>query len=518
MSKKEQHSFSSVLSINPYKNSYVFGSAATLSATVSPAYSKEQYVISYLSTKSFINSNIAVSKNIPEDDLHDAIYSKVYDELGLDQALSYQVEYIETFNKLDEENRNFHVFIIEPLAVDDLFKGVVEKVKYIDEIIPAPLLFKPLYTKDIIDDDGVHCFIYFQENDTFITLYNERDFIYTKSINYSFRQMHQRFCELYGEMVEYEDFIHFLSYEDLKTTDSPYKIFIIKLYKEIFANINDVLTYVKRALELEKIDSIYIDTQLSSITKIDEIAEVELSIKSSSFTFDYGFVSRDEKYVDHLHSLMYLYTSMFEEERYACNFTIYHRPPQFTNRESGRFIIFSVAAILLAFLYPVTYWTLSYAQSLQYKIMEEEYKNIHISKLTREATINNKETEKKKVLQLVENEKKEYIDKKNTLIKIHEVKVNYPMKADLLQILTKDFNAYEVNLESAFYAETQKSEKNEASKEFRFGLVSSNDKRMTDLIKHLTKTYGGKFHFSINEISYNNDEKLYFGELKVSLL
>lgn len=87
------------------------------------------------------------------------------------------------------------------------------------------------------------------------------------------------------------------------------------------------------------------------------------------------------------------------------------------------------------------------------------------------------------------------------------------MKADLLQILTKDFN-----LETAFYSEVEKSEKSEASKDFKFGLVSSSDKKITDLIKYLTKTYGGKFHFSINEISFNSEEKLYFGELKVSLL
>lgn len=518
MSKKEQYSFSSVLSINPYKGDYVAGAAGALNKATSPTYSKEQYVISYLNTKSFINSNVAVSKNIPEDDIYDAIYNKAYDELGLDQAIMYKIEYIETFNKLDEDNRNFHVFIIDPTVIDDVFKTSVDRVKYIDSIVPSPLLLKSLYVRELIEDSGVHCFIYFQENDTFITIYNDKEFVYTKSINYSFAQMHERFCELYGEMVEYEDFIHFLSFEDLKTTDSPYKTFVIKLYKEIFSNINDILTYVKRALDIDKIDTIYIDTQLSSLTKIDEMAEVELGIRSSAFTFNYGFLTNQTAHIDHFHALMHLYASLSEKERYSCNFTLYHRPPKFIQRESGRAILFSVAALLLAFLYPASYWTLTYAQSLQYKLLEEEYRSVHIMKLTRETTIKSKEAEKQRVNALVEQEKQEYINKKNTLIKIHDVKVNYPMKADLLQILTKDFNAYEVNLETAFYSEIEKSEKSEASKDFKFGLVSSSDKKMTDLIKYLTKTYGGKFHFSINEISYNSEEKLYFGELKVSLL
>lgn len=517
MSKKEQHSFSSVLSINPYKNSYVLSTASSLNVVTTPIYNKDQYVISYLNTKSFINSQIAISKNIPQEDLYDAIYNKAYDELGLDQAILYQIEYIETFNKLDEANRNFHVFIIDPITVGDAFKGAVDKIKYIDYIVPSPLLLKSLYAKDLIEDSGVHCFIYFQENDTFITIYNEKEFIYTKSINYSFAQMHERFCELCGELVEYEDFINFLSSEDLKTTDSNYKTFIIKLYKEIFANINDILTYVKRALNIEKIECVYIDTQLPSITKIYEMAEVELGIKSSSFNFNYGFISNDS-HIDHFHALMHIYSTLAQKDRYECNFTLYHRPPKFAQRESGRAILISVAALIIAFIYPVSYWTLTYAQTIQYKLLEEEYRNVHNIKTTREAIIKNKEAEKDKVYKLVEHEKEEYSSKKNTLIKIHDVKVNYPMKADLLQILTKDFNTFNVNLESAFYSEQEKSEKSEAYKEFKFGLVSSNDKKITDLIKYLTKTYGDKFHFSINEISYNVDEKLYFGELKVNLI
>ena len=64
MSKEKQHSFSSVLSINPYKNTYVNGVSSFLSETTSPTFSKDQYTISYLNTKGFINSSIAISKNI----------------------------------------------------------------------------------------------------------------------------------------------------------------------------------------------------------------------------------------------------------------------------------------------------------------------------------------------------------------------------------------------------------------------------------------------------------------------
>ena len=162
MSKQEQHSFSSVISINPYKYTYINGISSFLTQEKEAEFSKDQFAISYLNTKEFINAQIEISKNIPEEDLYDAINSKAYDELALDQAVEYQIQYIEIFSNLDEENRHFHVFIVDPLDVTQTFAPVIDQVKYIDIVIPVPLLLQSLYTKEIIDDNGVHCFIYFK--------------------------------------------------------------------------------------------------------------------------------------------------------------------------------------------------------------------------------------------------------------------------------------------------------------------------------------------------------------------
>ena len=223
MNKESQHSFSSVISVNPYKKTYLSGISSFLTLAASPEYVKNQFVISYLNTNGFITSQIEITKNIPEEDLYDAINSKVYDDLGLDQAVTYQVQFIETFNTLDAENRHFQVFIVDPLTITETFQETIEKIKYIDTIIPIPLLLKSLYSKEIIQNSGAHCFVYFQENDAVITFYSEKEFVYTKSLKYSFIQMHERFCELYGERVEYEDFIDFLTNENLRDTSSNYK-------------------------------------------------------------------------------------------------------------------------------------------------------------------------------------------------------------------------------------------------------------------------------------------------------
>ena len=511
MSASSQQSFTSVLSVNPYKETYFSGISSFISRTSSPQYSKEQFVISYLNTKDFINAQIEISKNIPDEDLYDAINSKAYDELALDQAVEYKIQYIETFNVLDEENRHFHVFIVDPLDITNTFIHPIEKIKYIDVITPAPLLIKAIYSKEIIESNGVHCFIYIQENDAFITIYEEKEFVYTKSIKFSLLEMHERFCELYGERIDYDEFLNFFAKENLRDSNSDYKQFFIRLYKELFANINDILTYAKRAFEIDKFEHVYIGTQVQTVTKLHEMLEVELNIKSSEFDFDYGFET-NEHYVDQLHMLMHLYTTIPKDEKYECNFTLYKRPPKFIKRESGKLIILTFASFALAFAYPITYWILTYAQELQEDLLKQEYKEVHIAKITREATIKSRLADKEKAITLLEDEKKDYTEKKNTLIKIHEVKVDYPMKAKLLAMFAKDLNRFHVNVDSVNYSQPK------SKKILSLHLVATKDRKITQLVEYLTTTYEGKFNFHLKEIKLDEDTNKYFSELKVSIL
>ncbi len=511
MSKTAEHSFSSVISVNPYNNTYVSGISSFLSTTQEPNFSKDQFAISYLNTREFINAQIEISKNIPDEDLYDAINTKAYTELALDNAVEYQIQYIETFQNLDEENRHFHVFIVDPLDIIQTFASPVEKIKYLDVIIPVPLLLKSLYEKEIIDSSGVHCFVYLQENDAFVTIYSDREFIYTKSIKHSLKEMHERFCELYGERIEYQSFLEFFSKHNLKETENNFKEYFIKLYKELFANVNDILTYAKRAFEIEKFEHVYIGSQVDTVTKLDEMLEVELNIKSSEFEFDYGFES-DNLYIDQLHALMHIYTTVSEIDKYKCNFTIYHRPPAFVKRESGKLILLTVASIVLAFAYPVTYWILNYSQTIHEDLLKQEYKEVHNIKITRESTIKNRQADKLKAISLLELEKKEYIEKKSTLIKIHDVKVNYPMKAKILALLTKDLNKFNVKVESLSYGESN------TTKTFTLNLVSSQDRKITKLVQFLTQNHEKKLKFQLNDISYDDESKVYFSQLKVNLL
>ncbi|MBD3831230.1 MAG: hypothetical protein IE890_12200, partial [Arcobacter sp.] len=368
---------------------------------------------------------------------------------------------------------------------------------------------KSLYAKEIVDNTGVHCYIYFQENDAFITIYSEKEFVYTKSIKYSFVDIHERFCELYGERIDYDAFIKFFTSTNLKETDSEYKSYIIKLYKELFANINDILTYTKRAFEIDKIEHIYIGSQTQTVTQLHEMIEAELNIPASQFNFDYGF--ENTKYIDQLHSLIHLYSNLPNEQKYKCNFTNYKRPPRFIERDSGRLITVIAASLALAFAYPITYWVLTYAQQLQEDLLEQKYKELHNTRVTREATIKNRLADKDKSLKLLTKEETEYNDKKNTLIKIHQVKVDYPMKAKLLAQFSQEMSKYSVKATKTSYGEK------ESIKVLTISLASKKDRQITELVEHLTKVYEGSYTFELEKILLDESTKMYISELKVKL-
>jgi len=145
-------------------------------------------------------------------------------------------------------------------------------------------------------------------------------------------------------------------------------------------------------------------------------------------------------------------------------------------------------------------------------LLQKKYNDLRIIKTTREATIKNREADKAKSLALLEKEKQEYSQKKNTLTKIHTIKVDYPMKAKLLALLTKDLNKFGINLDSVNYTE-EKEHKN-----FTLSLIATKDKKITQLVEYLTKIHEKEFKFSLKEISYDEESKKYLSELKVEIL
>lgn len=508
----KQQSFSTIVSINPYRKDYYLSTLNSISEVTSPSFSKEQYTVSFLNTKSFITTLISVSKNIPEDDIYDALENKAYEELALDMAVEYQLHYIEATHRLNENERFFHVFVVDPLTLEEEFAPAVASLKYIDQIIPVPLLLKSLYVKELIESNGTHGFIYFQENDAFFTVYSEQEFVYTKSLKYSLKQMHERFCELLGESLDLVTFENLLASQGLNSSNPEHQKNLLKLFGEIFLHINDVITYSKRAFEIKQFESLYIGSAIGNLSGLDEYAQTYLGLRVQPFNFDYG-IKTAGKIVDDIHQLMHLYVRLESDEKYECNFTVFHRPPPFAKRDSGKLILVTAAALAAALLYPGTYWGLSYIEEFHYTLMSQEYETVHIDKMRREATINLKLANKNNAQVLLDEQKTAYKQKQDTLTQVHDKKVNYPMKAKIAADFTRSFNQYRVKLNSLSYKE----ENNSSTKVFSFMLTAPKTQDITALLKHLTATKQDRYDFDLQLISYDSNKSTYLSELKAVL-
>ena len=505
--KNETKSFQKIVSLNPYQNDYYQFANNVLQKVEKLAYNKKNFVVSTLDTKDFISSTIEISVNIPPEDLRDAIELKTYDDLGLDQAVEHIIAYVETPAHKLENSRLFHVFVAEPETIQDIFYPVKQQVKYIDYIYPKPYLIHNIYEQDILESYGTHAYLYFQKEDAFLTIYRDGDYLYSKSLKYSFENIYERFCELYGERVDEEEFYNILQNEGLKTSNFEYQDHLMKLFSEVFLYVNDILIYTKRAFEIEKIDMIFIGSENGPLLGLNEYAHTFLGIEADDFDFDYK-MERNEWYVDQFHYLSIIEAMKNIEGEISPNFTLFFRPPPFIARRSGQFVVATVAAIVLGLSLPIYHYTYNfYVQIANSKLVQEEQRlNRLVTSIRNE--LNALEKPKKSLIEKIKAEKELFEIKNKILTAIYDKKVNYPMKAKTIVYLSNDMAKFNVQVTKIV----------DSNNTFTFSLLAENEKRITQFIKYLADKYEHKIHTNIEKIYKDEESGMYHGNLKVTIL
>ncbi len=425
--------------------------------------------------------------------------------MGLDPTKEYKIEILEIPTPQTDKNRKFHIFVADPDDIKKDFNEVIQKIPYIDIIAPLPLLFKYIYKKEILEDSGVDCFIYFQKNDAFLTIYQEGRYIYSKSLNYSLKEMSERFNEIRGERVDEDEFIRLLSKEGLKTTNFDIQESLMKLFNEIFLNINDILIYAKRTNELDKIDRLFIGSEYGYVLGVEEYAQTYLGIKSLELSFDYGF-SYNEPFIDEIHKLMQLSALMIlQENEEIPSLTIFKRPPPIWQRPSGQLIGVTAASILLSFSYPL--YNIAYNYKLKYDTasLNKQYNKIHKERTDLENRINSLNREKEEIASKIKKQNSVYKQKMSILNSIYNKKVNYPMKGKIIAELSQDLLNFGIKI------------KNLDSKENNIiiDVISNSDKKITNFIKFISHKKINKYHIETDRIEKENNENRYRSTLKV---
>lgn len=496
--------YKNIITINPYIDSFYEYKNHEFQKIKSLGYSDKNYTISYLSNKEMIIASMDAGYTVPEEELESFFYEKAYEELGLDE----EKEYIIYPQKRDEDPESFvyNLFIVEPDKMSQHFESVLKETKYLDLILPAPLLFKTLYNNKVLENRDTHCYIYFTMKDAFVALYKDGNFLYSKSLEYSLEQIYEKYCALIGEKVDKKEFFDILNGEGLKTSNEQYQQNLMRIFGDIFLQINDIVIYAKRAYNIESIQKLFLGSVHSPIIGLSDYGYNYLGIPA--FNLDFNFdIKNDEWYVDQLQYLM-LKSGLdyIAEPHKTLNVSTYPRAPIFAKRASGQFIISFVTATLLALGLPLLYLVPAYSLeaynlklSADNRVLSQDankYKQIL--------------AEKKKVL---DRQKKEFqrleaiFNKKaKTLTAVYNKKVNYKLKSNYFFIFAKDLTQFDVYLEEVF----------SENDNFTFHLISKDEKNITQYIKHVSKQYFNEIKsIDIKRIEFNEEDLSYRGILKV---
>ena len=501
-----QPAIKNIVTVNAYAGKYYQFKDNTLQPLRKLTYNTSNFIASYISIKDLITTTISLSRSIPEEDIPDVIDIKAYEELGLDQAKDYLISYTES--KESGEEREFHIFVADPEVLDDNFLPIKEETKYIDLLTPAPLLYKALYKKEILDDNGTQCFVYFTMFDASVTLYRNGEFLYSKSIDFDLETIYNKYCELVGEQVEAKEFFSVLEQEGLKTGREHYQENLMKIFGEVFININDIIIYAKRACDLERIDHMFIGTENGPIIGLDDYSQNYLGLQSSEFNFNYH-IECEEWYTDQLQYLMLLNTfDYLEDELSVVNLTRYPRPPSFLNRASGQFIISTFVAITVGLAYPLFYLIGSYINDASIYTLNLQNDTVSIEAQKYKKILGEKRAViagmEEKIAKLSET----YQAKTKTLTSIYDKKVNYRLKSGIFHTLAEELNRFGVHIEEL------KSENDT----IWLALVSSEDRKLTELIKYISDNYFQEINqINIELIEKDPESSYYKGLLKVDL-
>jgi hypothetical protein len=505
-SNKSKSDIKNIVILDAYSDKKYIFKGDKLEPLKKLSFNKSNFITSYVSNKDIITTTVHLSRSIPEEDIQDILDIKAYEDLGLDQASNYVISF-EEVNTAAEE-REFHIFVAQPEILDSLFLPVKEQTKFLDLIIPAPLLYKTIYRREILQDSGVHCFVYFNAYDASVTFYNNGEYLYSKSIDFSLEQLYDKYCELVGEKVDEKEFFTILESEGLKTTNSVYQQNLMKIFGEVFITINDIIIYIKRAFKLETIDNMFIGSIHGPIIGLDDYSENYLGLQSADFNFDYH-VNSDEWYTDQLQYLMLLSSiDYLEDNTSVVNLTMFPRPPSFLNRASGQFIVATVAAISVGLAYPLVYLVGSYANDAKIYALK-----IQNDKLVAEANKYKKILgEKKKIIAGLDTKiatlSKIYNGKTKTLESIYDKKVNYRLKSEIFYTIAEDLAKHDVHIDMLYTKENT----------IWLSLVSSDDRKLTELIKDISDTHFNELNsIDIKLIEKDPGSEYYKGLLKVDL-
>jgi len=504
ISKKAQSVSGGIVSIDAYSQKVYNFADNTITAGGLNFYDKKNFYISYLYSHDIVTGVVEIARGVDDEELNDAIEVGAYDELSLDSAVEYLIKYVEVHIK-NSENRVYNVFAIPKDKIIDIFDDL-GSVKHVDLVLPSPFLFSALYEKEYLERGKVECFIHFDYEDAFLTIYQDGQYVFSKDLTHSLKKINEEFARLLAQHVDEKEFFKLLQTQGLKTTDSVIQKNLMKIFGDMFSYINDVIMFAKRTNSIDEFDNFYISSKIGEIKGISEFAYNYINLDSKKLDL---VISKNssEINIDPLAELMIIYakTHLKDADELDLNFSIFQKEPDFFTRPSGKIVKVLAASLVLSLAYPGFEWYETY-------MFEKEYQELSLKNQALQREVNAMKTalkgifeNKKAIKKRLESKQKELSFRTKLLKEIYNKKVNYAMKAKVLNDLFSKVNRHNSKIEKI----------ENHDREVVLSVRSQNDKDITELIKDIAKNQ--KYEVSTKLIEKNKKGSFYKSAIKVGI-
>ena len=494
-----------IVTIDLYNNKYYRYVNGKFEALKKLKFSKRDILVSYIANNDLIIEPMEFSSSIADEDIINVATDRAYEELRLDTATKYKIFPIKT--AIRGNSNKYQTIIVDESKLKKRLEPVVARRDVVDYVIPAPLLYKVLYHKNRLSKNNTDLFIYFGQEDTFVTFYHKGEYLYSKSIKYSLTYMYERMCQLAQEVfLTKEQFFELLKKDGLKNSEGRVKDLIIQVFNECFLNLNDVLIYTKRVYDIKDINKAYVGFSCGYLAGIDAYVNNYLNLETMPVTSIYTKTD-PIKTVGPLTSLMLMSVLEANEGSFeTVNLTPYPRPMPLSKRPSGKLLLGS-AIVASLFLIPVAYY---YVKGFSYQL-ENKTLAIKERKLNIIATdYKRKLKERRERLKALEEANKKlakiYKTKKGELDEVYDKKFNYKLKSEQLALVTEVLNNYDIKSKDITISDDL----------YAIELEAKDDKEITSFIKKLVSKFDKKItKVDIDNIKFDNKDRLYKGVLKV---
>lgn len=476
-----------IVSIDPYtQDSYIYAKNEFNPCSIDKV-GKDNFFISYLKYKDLMIGSVEIPGTTEDSDVPDLITIKAYEEFDLDTSKEYRITYSEAQNT-GSENKTFNLFVIENPVITKIFNPIAKKTSYIDYIVAAPLMFGALYAKNLMSAQNTDAFIVIQNDDAFLAVYQNGEYVQSRPLRYSIKNMSDKFFSLSEKRVDEYAFMQILRHAE----DEKDKECLSQIFDEIAYYLSDILNSISRVYNL-KIQNLYIVTDEPFQGFCGSI-EGKTGIPTSNFDIKISINTKDTQ-VSSLNTVMTLFAQNYKDDHNDnFNFSSFLRPPPLFKRHSGKLILYIAAGFLLAFAYPAYQYVYGFIVQQDIDRLTEEYNVAHAQEEQIKAELARIAAEYENTKKILDSENEKIEFRKNLLTEIHEKKANYPMKSVVLYELTKLVSQKDIKV-----GKVVNNDKN-----MTIMLLSKDEKQLTEFIKNVSNEI--KYSITTQEIVFDKNK------------